>query len=298
MSLEKELSNYGKVKTNLSFKDITTIRIGGPIKYVVSPFSIEDLRALMSFIKNNNLKYKILGKGSNLVCSDEEYDGVVIRLDEMDNCYFKGNQCVVEAGISAIRLAQLALNNSMSGLEFIGGIPGTIGGLIYMNAGAYKSSISDVIEEVFVLKGNEIEWLPTSECHFSYRNSIFKEHPDWIILGGTFNLTKGNKEEIKALMDDRFERRKNTQPLDKPSCGSCFKNPEGEFVWKLIDGCDLRGYRSGGIEISFKHPNFIVNVGNGTSKEFIEVTELIKKQIKEKYNIDLNLEVELFDGKN
>ncbi|MBR2808946.1 MAG: UDP-N-acetylmuramate dehydrogenase [Erysipelotrichaceae bacterium] len=294
MNILKELEQYGDVKTNKSFKDITTIKIGGAIKYLISPFSFEDLRRLMAYIKENKLKYKIIGKGSNLVCQDEPYDGIVITLDQLNNCYFENNRVTVESGQSAIRLANMALTNGLSGLEFIHGIPGSIGGLIFMNAGAYKMSISDVLEKVMVLKGDEVEWMDNAECEFSYRHSIFQEHADWIILAAIFKLEPKDPKEIKALMDERFERRKQTQPLDKPSCGSCFKNPEGQYVWQLIDGCNLRGHKINGIQISEKHPNFVVNIGGGQAKDFVAAIDLIKRSIKDKYGIDLKLEVELF----
>ncbi len=289
------LKTFGDVDTESSFKKITTIRIGGKIKYLISPHTFEDLKNLLAYLKEKNAIFKVVGRGSNILASDKDYDGVVIRLNKLDNCYFQDEYAICEAGLSAVRLSTLAMNNGLSGIEFMSGIPGSMGGLVYMNAGAYKSEIKDVLDSVFVLKDNELVWLDASECDMSYRHSIFMENKDWIIIGCKLKLNKGVKEEIKELINDRLNRRKETQPINFPSCGSCFKNPENNFVWKLIDGIGLRGYRLNDIQVSEKHPNFIINNGNGKSEEFLSITNKIKKEVKEKYDIDLNLEVEIFE---
>lgn len=289
------LKTFGDVDTESSFKKITTIRIGGKIKYLISPHTFEDLKNLLAYLKEKNAIFKVVGRGSNILASDKDYDGVVIRLNKLDNCYFQDEYAICEAGLSAVRLSTLAMNNGLSGIEFMSGIPGSMGGLVYMNAGAYKSEIKDVLDSVFVLKDNELVWLDASECDMSYRHSIFMENKDWIIIGCKLKLNKGDKEEIKELINDRLNRRKETQPINFPSCGSCFKNPENNFVWKLIDGIGLRGYRLNDIQVSEKHPNFIINNGNGKSEEFLSITNKIKKEVKEKYDIDLNLEVEIFE---
>lgn len=290
----EELKKYGVVKENISFSQITTIRIGGPIAYYVLPRNIVELKGLIKYLNYNRHDYKILGKGSNTLASDDRYEGVVISLLKMEDYYIDDELIYCEAGVSAVRLALLALDNSLTGLEFIHSIPGSMGGLIYMNAGAYKSSISDVLETVFVLKNDEIVAMKASELDFSYRNSIFKRHRDWIIIAAIFRLKKGDKKEIKELMDNRKKRREETQPLNYPNCGSCFKNPESCFSWQLIDAVGLRGYQKNGITISEKHPNFIVNKGNGKAKDFLDVVKMIKEKIYYKYNVKMELEVELF----
>ena len=164
-----------------------------------------------------------------------------------------------------------------------------------MNAGAYKMSMSDIVESVLVLKDGEIVEMTNEECQFSYRHSIFHEHLDWVILAATLNMKKGKSKEIKELMADRLRRRRATQPLDKPSAGSCFKNPDGDFAWRLIDAVGLRGYKYHGILVSDKHPNFILNVDDARADDFITTTNYIRAKVKDAYNVDLIMEVELFN---
>lgn len=296
MEIVNFLSSHGDLKLDASFKDITTIKIGGPIKYLVSPFDINRLKVIITFLKEENIPYKVVGHGSNLICGDKTYDGCVIRLEHLDHYYFdEEHKLYVEAGMMIPRLANVLASQGLSGLEFASGIPGTLGGLVYMNAGAYKSSMADIVESVLVLKDGEIVWMNKDELDFSYRHSIFHDHLDWIILAAKITVTKSKTNEIKELMADRLKRRKATQPLDKPSAGSCFKNPEENFAWHYIDGIGLRGYRHNGIEVSAKHPNFILNVDKASAKDFIETTDYIIEKVKEKYDVDLIMEVEKFN---
>ena len=180
-------------------------------------------------------------------------------------------------------------------LEFASGIPGCMGGLIYMNAGAYKGSMSDVVKEVLILKDDELLWLDGDELNFSYRHSIFHDHPRWVIVAARLKLTKKNREDIEDLMADRLRRRKETQPLDKPSAGSCFRNPEDGYAWKLIDGIGYRGYSVNDVCVSDKHSNFIVNDGQGTADDYLSIAYQIQDKVKEKYGIKLVMEVEKFN---
>ena len=200
----------------------------------------------MNKLNQNHIPYKVIGKGSNLLCSDEPFDGVIIRLDRyLCNAYFDNEHLVAEAGCSIIALSYEAMKNELSGLEFASGIPGTVGGVTFMNAGAYKSSMADVIDSVSVYRDGKIEWIQNADCGFSYRTSIFQKHPDWIILAVKMTLQKGDQKEIRELMDSRRERRMNSQPLDKHSAGSIFRNPEEIPAWKLIEGAGFRGKRIG-----------------------------------------------------
>lgn len=290
-----ELRKYGEVIENSSFKKITTLRIGGAIDYLVKPNSIEELKALMSYIKTNKIPYLVIGNGSNVLASDNKFEGIVINLGKLKDIKIAQNEIYAEAGVSAIRLAQLAMENNLSGLEFISGIPGSIGGLIFMNAGAYKKEIKDILIDVLVLKDSELVLMNKDELGFSYRHSIFKEHRDWIIVAARFSLDVSNKEDIKNLMDKRRAKRIATQPQNMPSCGSCFKNPENDFSWRLIDETGNRGYRLNDILVSDKHCNFILNAKNGTAKDFLLVVDKVKKDVKDKFNIELNLEVEVLE---
>lgn len=290
------LSSHADVRTDATFKDITTIKIGGKIAYLVSPYDMNRLSLIIKYLKEEDIEYKIVGRGSNIICGSNDYDGVVIRLEHFKQYRFEDDgDLYVEAGVMAPRLANVMAAQGLSGLEFASGIPGTMGGLIYMNAGAYKRSMSDIVSKVLVLIDGEMKWLDNEELEYSYRTSVFQKHPDWIILACKLKVEKEKSEIIKSLIDDRLQRRKATQPLEKPSAGSCFRNPDGDFAWRLIDACGFRGYKYNGIEVSSKHPNFILNVDNATAEDFIMTTNLIKVKVKDSFNVDLIMEVELFN---
>ncbi|MDO5439808.1 MAG: UDP-N-acetylmuramate dehydrogenase [Erysipelotrichaceae bacterium] len=289
------LSSHGDLRVDARFKDITTIRIGGKIDYLVSPYDVERLLLILRYLREKDIPFKILGKGSNLLCGEADYEGCVIRLDHINEYSFDKDSVTVGAGASVVRLSKLLALQGLSGFEFASGIPGTIGGLIYMNAGAYKSSASEIVKRVLVLDGERQFWMDKSELDFAYRSSIFQKHPEWIILGGEFSIREGDRDEILKLMADRLKRRQETQPLDKPSAGSCFRNPEGDFAWRLIDGVGMRGYQFNGIKVSEKHPNFIVNMGSATANDFLITSNLIQSKVKEVYGVDLRREVECFN---
>ncbi len=290
------LSSHGDLKTDAKFKDITTIKIGGNIAYLVSPYDINRLSLIIKFLRQEDIDYKIIGRGSNIICGNQDWDGCVIRLEHLNQYHFEDDGTLyVEAGVTAPRLANVMAVQGLSGLEFASGIPGTIGGLIYMNAGAYKKSMSDIISEVLVLIDDELVWMKNEELDYSYRSSIFQRHPDWAILACRLKVEKAKPEVIKELIADRLKRRRATQPLDKPSAGSCFRNPDNDFAWRLIDAVGFRGYRYNGVEISSKHPNFILNVNNATADDFITTTNLIKLKVKDQFGVDLIMEVELFN---
>ena len=196
-----KLSVYATVETDVSFKNMTTLRIGGNASIVVYPSDLMALEQIMKIIDEYHVPYKIFGKGSNILCSDKDYKGVIIRFDRfLDKYYIDDDMIIAQAGCSIIALSYMAMNRSLSGLEWASGIPGTLGGCIFMNAGAYKSSIKDVIKEVFVYKDNQFVWMKNDECDFAYRHSIFQDRKDILILGAKLQLTNGNKDEIRALM--------------------------------------------------------------------------------------------------
>ena len=296
IDLYKELEALAEVEENIPLSKMTTLRIGGVARYVVYPENTLSLQGVMNKLNQNHIPYKVIGKGSNLLCSDEPFDGVIIRLDRfLCNAYFDNEHLVAEAGCSIIALSYEAMKNELSGLEFASGIPGTVGGVTFMNAGAYKSSMADVIDSVSVYRNGKIEWIQNADCGFSYRTSIFQKHPDWIILAVKMTLQKGDQKEIRELMDSRRERRMNSQPLDKHSAGSIFRNPEEIPAWKLIEGAGFRGKRIGDAVVSEKHVNFIVNENHASAKDFITLVTDVQKAVKDKYDIDLYMEVEKFN---
>ncbi len=296
MDLKSELEQYGEVAEQVSFKTMTTLRIGGMARFVVYPRTTLALTQIVREIQEAHLPYKVIGKGSNLLCSDECFDGVVIRLDRtFTDFYFDHEECYAEAGCSIIALSYEMVKHGLAGLEFASGIPGTVGGVTFMNAGAYKSSLSDVIQEVFVLREGRCEWISKEACQFSYRHSVFHDHPDWIILAVRMKLQKADPKEIRELMENRRHRRLDSQPLDYPSAGSVFRNPTERPAWQYIEELGWRGKQIGGAKISEKHANFIVNVGNAQAEDFLALVEEIQKKVKEKYAIELIMEVEKFN---
>lgn len=292
------LKPYGEIQENVSFKTLTTFRVGGIAKTVIYPNDSFSLISIIKILKDNDCQYKIFGNGSNILCSEDEYDGFIIRLNRtMNNFFFDEDYLTAQAGCSIINLSYQAMKNSLSGLEFASGIPGTLAGCIFMNAGAYKSDMSDIIEEVEVLVDDKIIWLNNKECDFSYRHSIFSAHPDWIIISAKIRLHKGDQQQISDLMKNRQERRMATQPLEYPSAGSTFRNTEEHFAWKLIDEIGYRGKKIGGAQVSEKHSNFIINVDNASADDIIKLTDEIKREVKDRFNVDMIMEVEKFNWK-
>ena len=294
MLKELEDLNIGKIDTNVSLKKCTTYRVGGNAKYIAYPKDINSLVKLIKYLKNKNIKYKILGNGSNLLFSEKEYDGVLIKLSEFDDLEFIGKTKLrVGAGFNLIKLSILTAKKGLTGLEFASGIPGTVGGSVFMNAGAYKSDMGYVVETVKVLTPDEkIINLENKEMDFHYRTSFLKKHPDYICLEVIIRLQQGKKEAIEELIKDRRERRLASQPLEYPSAGSVFRNPENDFAGRLIEESGLKGEKHGGAMISSKHANFIVNYKNAKADDIKYLIELAHDKVKENYNVDLKIEQE------
>ena len=288
--------SIGNIEVDVLLKKHTTYKVGGNASAFVYPKDIDSLISVLKLLKDNNVKHMILGNGSNTLFSDSKYVGIIIKLDELNKYTIKGTKIIAEAGANLIKVSHDAINNGLQGLEFACGIPGTIGGAVYMNAGAYKSDISEILTEVKVLTPDyEIITMKNDELNFSYRHSFFKKNKDYIVLEATFELKKGNKEELLDLAMDRKRRRVESQPLEYPSAGSVFRNPPDTFSGKLIEDLGLKGYTYGGAEISSKHANFIVNKDNAKASDIKYLIDLAKNKVKEEYNIDLILEQELIN---
>lgn len=293
MIAELKKLKCGKIYEDVDLKKITSYKLKGKAKCVIIPNDQKGLINLFDYIKKNNLKYKIIGGGSNLIF-DGDYDGILIRLDKFDHLKTEDTKIVVGAGYNLIRLALKCARNSLTGLEFATGIPGTVGGAIVNNAGAYKSDMGYIVEEVLVITPElEIKKLYNRDLNFHYRTSFFKENKDYIILQATIVLKRGKKDAIMAVIEDRKKRRLMSQPLDFPSAGSVFRNPVNNFAGKLIEDIGYKGKNEGGAKVSEKHANFIINTGDATGKDIIKLIEEIKEKVKKEYDIDLILEQEI-----
>lgn len=289
---ENIIKNYEYYK-DISLKKYNTYRLDVKCGYLIYPSNTKELIDLLKYLKENNINYFILGGGSNIILAKPYFD-VVIKLDKLNNIEIKDNIVTAGAGVSLIYLANLCMNNNLNGLAFAGGIPGMVGASTAMNAGAYKEDMASIVKEVKVLTPDlEIVTLTNKDLNYSYRNSFLKEHKDYICIEVTLEMSYEDKEQIKETMTSRKQRRVDTQPLDKPSAGSVFRNPEGLSAGKLIEDAGLKGYKIGGAEISTKHANFIVNNGDATYEDILELIDYTKKKIKEIYNIDLILEQEI-----
>ena len=278
-------------KENASLKNYNTYRINASCSYLVFPKNIEELKVILQELKAKNIKYFILGNGSNIILSMEHYDGVIIKLDNLNEIEYHDDQVTIGAGYSLIKASLNTIEQGLSGLEFASAIPGAVGASVAMNAGAYNSDMSEVVKEVKVLTDKcEIKTLKNEELEFTYRDSFLKKNKEYIVLSATFKLKKGNIAEMKAQVEERRKKRMLTQPLEFPNAGSVFRNPENAFAGELIEKSNLKGYNINGAEVSTKHANFIVNKGEAKGKDIISLIEKIQKEVKENYNVDLKLE--------
>lgn len=282
-----------KIKVNESMKKHTSFKAGGNAKYFITATQVEDVKSVLRLAKEENIKLFILGNGSNVLFKEEEYSGIVLQI-KLDNMQIENNKVIVEAGVKNAIVARKLLEQELSGFEFAAGIPGTIGGAIRMNAGAYGGEIKDIVESVTYLDYEtlEIKEITNKECDFSYRHSIFCQNKN-VIISTTLKLQKGNKEEIETKMNEYMQSRKEKQPLEYPSAGSTFKRGKDFITAKLIDECGLKGYKIGGAQVSEKHAGFIINKQNATATDIIELIEYVKKTVYEKTGNDISLEIEI-----
>lgn len=280
--------------SNAEIKKYTTYKLEGTVSEIYVPSDVLELKNLLAELKNKNIRYKILGNGSNLIVSSK-YDGVLIKLKNFDTLNIDGNTVKVGAGYMLPKLALKCAENGLSGLEFAYGIPATIGGAVYQNAGAYGFSIDKVIKDVTILDGNyEIITLSKAELKFGYRDSVFK-HKNFICLEVTLELKKGNSEDILEKMKENLKHRKENQPLEYPSAGSVFRNPIGYSAGKLIEEAGCKGAQVGDVMVSYKHANFIVNIGKATAEDVLELIKLVQKKVKDKTGILLETEQEYLE---
>lgn len=277
----------------------TTFRIGGPADVFVMPENYEQIREVLRLCKEEKLPFFVLGNGSNLLVSDSGYRGVIIQMDRnMEEIRLDGEEIHACAGALLSSVAVAARNASLTGFEFAGGIPGTIGGAAVMNAGAYGGELKDVLKEVTVMtREGEILTIPAEKMEMGYRTSIIKT-AGYLVLEAVISLKKGDEEKIRAVMKELSERRTEKQPLDYPSAGSTFKRPEGYFAGKLIMDSGLRGYRAGGAQVSEKHCGFVINAGGATAEDVRSLMDHVIRVVREKYGVTLEPEVKFLGDFN
>lgn len=286
--------NLGDFFKNEPMKKYTSFRVGGPAELLIRPKDEESLIKILKTIKENNYKFYILGNGTNIIVKDGGFDGIIILLkDRLKDICMDGLRIRAGAGASLKSLSNRAMENSLTGLEFAHGIPGSVGGAMVMNAGAYDGEMKNIVESVRVLDADgNIREYSNRQMNFSYRNSIVLEE-NLIVLSATFILEKGDKKAIKDKYEEFDRRRTEKQPLNLPSAGSTFKRPKGYFAGKLIDDSGLRGFRHKGAGISDKHCGFVVNYDNASAKDILETIEIVQKIVYDNFSVHLEREVKI-----
>lgn len=295
----KQLIEQGVNKENIFLDEPmnkhTSFKTGGNADIFVKVYSVSEIKSVLKISKDNNIPLFVLGNGTNILVKDEGYRGIVLQI-KLEDIQINDNEVIVQSGVKNAVLANKLLENSLAGFEFAAGIPGTIGGAIKMNAGAYGGEIKDVVEQVTYLDydGN-LHTISNLECEFEYRHSKFFNEKA-IIISAKFKFEKGNKEEIQNRMNELAAQRKEKQPLEYPNAGSTFKRGENYITAKLIDDCGLKGYCIGGAGVSEKHAGFIINKNNSTSKDILDLIEYVQTKVKEKTGEDIKLEIEVIGG--
>ncbi len=279
----------GKVLLNEPLAPYTSLKLGGPADVLLQPTDKQDVIEAIKWIKKYNQNYYVIGYGTNLLVSDSGFRGVIISLtDSLNKIEISGTSVYAEAGVSLPFLVLQTLKEGLGGMEMLGGVPGTLGGAVIMNAGAYGGEIFDVIKKVELVRGSEFSTLSKNHIHHEYRKTDLDKD---VVIAAHFELQVGNKEELLEKRKQWLQKRKDSQPLELPNAGSIFKNPTGKFAGVLIEQCGLKGYRVGGVSVSEKHANFLVNDQKGTAADMIQLIEHVKQTVREKEGIELEMEV-------
>ena len=270
----------------------TTFRIGGPARLMALPWDRKEVAAVVRTAAEVGAKPFFLGNGSNLLVSDRGYEGLIIKSSGLDQTREVNRRLRAESGIPLARLAVAALDRGLTGLEFAHGIPGTLGGAVVMNAGAYGGEMAQVLTAVTYLdETGKVSTISAADCGLSYRHSLFSDHPEWLILEAEMELQPGDAGTIKVRMEELSAQRRAKQPLDLPSAGSTFKRPEGHFAAALIDQCGLKGVTVGGAQVSEKHAGFLVNRGGATAEDMVRLIELVRERVLRETGVELEPEV-------
>lgn len=291
--LFKEFYKSENVIVDAEMKNYVHFRVGGPADILLIPENKDQVIKTIELCKNNNIPYFVVGNGSNLLVRDGGIKGVVIKFNEVKNITVQGEVIEAECGAMLKDVSNEALNNSLTGFEFACGIPGTIGGAVFMNAGAYDGEIAHVIESAEVIDNNgEIKVLSKDELELGYRSSIVMKK-NYIVLSARFKLKHGEVRKIKEIVEDLTNKRESKQPLEYPSAGSTFKRPVGYYAGKLIQDAGLKGYVIGGAAVSEKHSGFVINKSNATAKDILDLIAHIQNEVKDKFDVELHPEVRI-----
>jgi len=285
-----------KILENEEMRNHTSMKVGGPVRALAIPSDVFSLSKICYILKQNFISPLIIGNGTNMIFPDEGLNIFVISTEKLQKIWLEDENVIyAEAGVSMAKLAQFAQQNGLAGLEFASGIPGTVGGGVLMNAGAYGGEMKDVVKSVvcYYLPEQTLYELPNEDCAFSYRYSMFDNIPN-IVLSATFSLTPGNPEEIAAKMKELNEKRRVSQPLDLPSSGSAFKRPKEGYAAALIEEAGLKGYSVGGAQVSDKHSGFVVNKGGATYDEIVELMQHVRQTVYNKSNVQLDPEIKIY----
>ncbi|MFA6942146.1 MAG: UDP-N-acetylmuramate dehydrogenase [Clostridiaceae bacterium] len=289
----KEIIDINDIEIDVPMVKYTSFKVGGPVDYLVNPGSYQQVSSIVKLCQEYSMPYYIIGNCSNLIVRDGGFRGMLIKLSKLDKIYIEGNRITSQSGTLLKSVSNAALEESLTGFEFASGIPGSVGGAIYMNAGAYDGEISKVIEDASVLDNNgEIKNLTREELELGYRSSSVQTY-GYVILEATFKLNPGDKEKIRNRIIELTNRRCDKQPLEFPSAGSTFKRPDGYFAAKLIEDTGLKGLTVGEAEVSTKHSGFLINKGGASAKDVIDLIALVQERVKEKFDVDLHPEVRI-----
>lgn len=289
----KEIVGADNVLEAEPMKLHTSMEVGGPASYYIRPASGEETAALLTVLRRENVPYYVIGNGSNLIVRDEGFDGVIVEMLRLSEISVDGTTVTAQCGAMLKEIARAAAEHALTGFEFASGIPGSLGGAVTMNAGAYDGEMKDIIASVTLLDADgAIVTKTCEEMQFSYRHSICSEQ-DFVVLSASFRLREGDKAEIEAKMEDLSQRRKEKQPLEYPSCGSTFKRPEGYFAGKLITDAGMKGFRLGGAQVSEKHAGFVINRDGASSADVLALIEQVQKTVNEKFGVELKCEVKI-----
>ena len=293
------INGESQVLVKEPLKRHTTFRIGGPAVYFVMPTAYEAVKDTVEVCREMQMPYYILGNGSNLLVSDEGYQGVIIQLfKNMNQISLEGDLVKAQAGALLTKIAHEAAREELTGLEFASGIPGTVGGAMVMNAGAYGGEMKDVVERVLVLtEDGSLRWLEKQELELGYRTSVIARK-GYVVLEVLLRLEKGEKALIEARMEELKEARVSKQPLEYPSAGSTFKRPEGYFAGKLIMDAGLRGFRIGGAQVAEKHCGFVINRGEASAQNVLDLVDHVRREVKQQFGVDLEMEVKMLGFEN